>query len=108
MDDSKNLSVVGPLANNSITRSVLFWISLSVLIGLGCLLVLFFKEGSGIELTVIGLSTVPIFFALELNRRNNTQVAGAIIAIVSTIMVTALATLGQGIHDIAIMSYPAI
>src|SRR5687767_11423433 len=64
MDDSKNLSVVGPLANNSITKSVLFWISLSVLIGLGCLLALFFKEGSCIELTVIGLSTIHIFFAL--------------------------------------------
>src|SRR5258706_822249 len=108
MSDSKNLSVVGPLANNSITKSVLFWISLSVLIGLGCLLVLFFKEGSGMELTVIGLSIVPIFFAVELNRRNNTQVAGTIIAIVLTVMVTVLATLGQGIYDIAVMSYPAI
>src|SRR5258706_8223273 len=60
------------------------------------------------ELTVIGLSTVPIFFALELNRRNNTQVAGTIIAIVLTITVTVLAALGQGIYDIAVMFYPTI
>jgi len=108
MDDPKNLYVTGPLANNSTIKVVLFWISIVVLIGMGSLLILFFLERLRVELIVISLSTVPILLALELNRRDNTQIAGTIIAVALTIMVTVLATLGQGIYDIAVISYPAI
>jgi hypothetical protein len=45
MDDSKNLYVAGPLANNSTIKVVLFWRSLVVLMGIGTLLVLFFQAG---------------------------------------------------------------
>ncbi|MEP6894783.1 MAG: hypothetical protein ABI986_04160, partial [Chloroflexota bacterium] len=79
-----------------------------VLIGLGSLLILFFMDGMKIELIVIGISMAPILLALELNRRNQIQAAGSIMAVALIIMVTVLATVGQGIYDIAVMSYPAI
>ena len=108
MDDSKNLYVSGPLANNAATKVVLFWTALVVLIGLGSLLILFLTQGLKIEPIVIGIGMAPILAALELNRRSQTQLAGSIMAVALTMMVTVLATLGQGIHDIAVMSYPAI
>jgi len=108
MDDQKNLYIIGPLANNSTIKMVLFWISLLILMGMGSLAILFFKDGLTIELMVMGISALPILFALELNRRNNIQLAGTIIAVALTLMITILATIGQGIYDIAVMAYPAI
>jgi len=108
MDDSKSQHASGPLSDTATLKGVLFWIALMVLIGLGSLSILFVMEGLKIEMIVIGFSMTPILLALEFNRRNNTQLAGSIMAVSLLIMVTILATLGQGIYDISVMSYPAI
>jgi len=108
MDDPKILDVAGPLANHTAIKAVLSWIALMVLIGMGSLSILFFIEGLKTERIVIGIGMTPILLALGLNRRNKTQLAGSIMAVSLMIMVTILATIGQGIYDISVMSYPAI
>ena len=108
MNDSKNQYITGPLANSATIKIVLSWMSLFILIGMGFLMLVFLGEGLRMQFFIMGLSTLPILFALELNRRNSTQIAGIIVAIVLTIMITILATFGQGIYDIAVMTYPAI
>src|SRR5215207_9460390 len=108
MADPKNLYVSDLLANDSTIKVVLFWISLVILIGLSSLSILFFMDGLATELVAMGISAMLVLFALELNRRNNTQLAGTIIAVALTTMITVLATIGQGIYDIAVMGYPAV
>ncbi len=108
MDENRDFHINGPLANPSTIKAALFWISLFVLIGQGITLIVFFKEGMSTELIVMAIGILPILATLELNRRNYTQVAGGIFAASLTILITLLATIGWGIYDIAIISYPAI
>lgn len=94
--------------NKGTIRSVLFWFNLVVFINLLILLFIYRKNNYPIESTITTLSLIPILFAFELNRRGRIQLSGNILAIILILMVTGLATVGQGIHDIAIMAYPPI
>ncbi len=94
--------------NKGTIRSVLFWFNLVVFTSLLVLLFIYRKNDHPIETVVTTLSLIPILFAFELNRRGRIQSAGNILAITLILMVTGLATAGQGIHDIAIMAYPPI
>lgn len=94
--------------NKGTIRSVLFWFNLVVFTSLLVLLFIYRKNDHPIETVVTTLSLIPILFAFELNRRGRIQSAGNILAITLILMVTGLATTGQGIHDIAIMAYPPI
>ncbi len=94
--------------NKGTIRSVLFWFNLVVFMSLIVLLFIYLKNNYPIEATVTVLSLIPILATFELNRRGKIQAAGGILAVVLILMVTALATVGQGIHDIGIMAYPSI
>ncbi len=108
MDDSGNIHITGTLANASTIKTVLYWVSSLILCGQLVVLALYIKEGMDSESLIMAFGMFPIFAALELNRRNKTQVAGYILTLSLAILVTALATIGAGIYDIGIISYPAI
>ncbi|MBL7942315.1 MAG: PAS domain-containing protein, partial [Flavobacteriales bacterium] len=89
-------------------RSVLYSISLLVIGYLIFLLFLYFQNKYLPEAVITAISLIPLLFVLELTRRSKIQAAGGLLAVVLLTMVTALATVGQGIHDIGIMAYPSI
>jgi PAS domain S-box-containing protein len=108
MDDSRNFHITGPLANTSTIKTVLYWIALLVLTGQVGVLAIYFQEGMTLDFFVMVLGVIPILAALELNRRNNIQAAGSILAVSLTLFITMLATIGNGIYDIGVTAYPAI
>jgi len=108
MINQKKSYLASPLSDNSKIGIVLFEAALLLLAGLIGLAILFFKQGLIKEIYVIVISILFILTALEINRRNNQQLAGAIIAVTLTLMVTILATIGEGIYDIGVMFYPVI
>ena len=108
MDDPRKFHNTGPLANTSTIKSVLYWISLLVLAGQGIVLVIYSRQGRVLDFYIMALGIILILAALGLNHRNNTQAAGAFLAVSLTLLVTALATTGNGIYDIGVTAYPAI
>jgi PAS domain S-box-containing protein len=108
MDESRNFHITRPLASTSTIKTVLYWVSLLVLAGQGIVLAVDIKNGMTTEIIIVSSSIVPILAALEFNRRNITQAAGSILAISLTLLITALATIGNGIYDIGVTAYPAI
>lgn len=108
MDDPKRFYIVRPLTSNLTIKYALFWISLLILVGLGSVAILLVKGGWWREAIGLAIGMLPIIFAFELNRRNNAQLAGSLIAVTLTLAITALATIGEGIYDIGVMAYPAI
>lgn len=94
--------------NTGTIRSVLFWFNLVAFMSLIVLLFIYLKNNYPIEAAITALSLIPILAAFELNRRGKVQATGNVIVVVLIIMVTALATVGQGIHDIGIIAYPSI
>lgn len=108
MYDSGNANPIASPLNSSIIRTALAWISFAVLSGQAVVLIMFFLSGEVLELLITAIASLPILGALEINRRGNTQIAGGIVSISVTVMVTLLATVGAGIRDVAVMAYPAI
>jgi PAS domain S-box-containing protein len=108
MNENRDIRVPGSITNPSTIKSVVFWIALAVLAGQVCMLYVFHRELMNTEFIVMAFGTLPILATLELNRRDNTQTAGGILAVSLTVLTTVLATMGAGIYDIAVMSYPAI
>lgn len=91
-----------------IIRSMLYSIVLIVFLCLITLLTLYIQKEYLPEAVITALSLIPIMAVLELTRRGRNHMAGVLLAVALLLMVTALATVGQGIHDIGIMAYPSI
>jgi len=108
MESSSNPYLAEDKTGTLTVRNVIFWICLLILLSLSIILFFYIRDGLKNETTVIAGTILSILTAMELNRRNHTEISGGIIALVLTIMLTIMATLGQGIHDIGIMAYPSI
>lgn len=89
-------------------RNILYVVSVSIILLQGIIVYFYYHDGMKVEMVVMGLSILPMLAALELIRKNYMEISGTIIAFALTVVVTILATIGQGIHDIGIMAYPAI
>ena len=99
---------VSSLESEKTIKLVLFWISLIVLAGLAGLLVLYILSGLYRELAITSISLILVVAAMEFNRRSRPHVSANIIAVVMILMVTVLASIGQGIRDIGVIAYPSI
>ena len=108
MESSSNPYLAGVKAGNLTIRNVIFWICLLVLVSVSIISFFYIRDGLKNETIVMAGTILSILAAMELNRRNYTELSGGVIALVLTIMVTIMATIGQGIHDIGIMAYPSI
>lgn len=108
MDRQRNTNDPGPLARSLHLRTALSWIALSVLVGQSVILLFFLNPGTTIQFIVLSAGTLIVLAALLLNHRGRTEMAGSLIAISLTIMVTMLGTAGAGIRDIGVIAYPAI
>jgi len=92
----------------NILKKVLLRIIGIVFLFLAVLTIYYLANGYQRETIITGLSLLPVLFMLELARRDRVQAAGVFFAGTLIIMVTMLATVGQGIHDIGIIAYPPI
>lgn len=108
MDKQGSTNDPGLLARNSLPRTALTWIALSVLIGQTFILAIFLETGTTAQHIVLTIGALAVLAAFALNLRGRTELAGGLIAISLTAMVTLLATVGVGIRDIGIIAYPAI
>ncbi len=114
MDDSKRSKIPSEmgLLSTEISRQaigrVLFWISILVISGLAIIIPLYFIRGLTVEAVIMSVTIFPLLLVIHFTRMGRTQLAAGLIAVVLTIMITILATIGQGIHDIAIIAYPSI
>jgi len=108
MDVTKKTDDLGILTGNSTIKNALFWICLLLLLALAGLAILLGRGGWSNEALILSLGIIPITLALELNRRNFPQAAGGLIAITLMVVITVVATIGEGIYDIGVMAYPAI
>ena len=79
-----------------------------VFFSLGLISVIYIKDGLLFDAFLIALGMVSTFIGLLILKKNHIETAGLFIASTICAMVTASATTGQGIYDIATMTYPAI
>ena len=89
-------------------KGVLIGVALIIIVVLSVIIYFYYQGGMKNEMTIMGISILPMLAALELARKDRIETAGIIIAFAMTLMVTVLATLGQGINDLGIMAYPGI
>jgi hypothetical protein len=108
MRDLKKIYSTGPLASQLTIKATIFVITTVILIGFAFFLLIFAQNRMRVEFTIMAIGVLPLLLAIELNRRNHTQSAGAVMAISLLLMVTMLATFGSGIYSTGVMAYPAI
>lgn len=100
--------LIDQITNKTTIRIVLIILSLLILLAQGGILALYVTGGLAKDALIISLGMLPILLASALIYRKKTETGGAIIAISLTVMITILATIGQGIYDIGTMAFPAI
>ncbi len=85
--------------------SVLIWVLLGVYL-VTILIGLYWGTQNVVVATLISIIFLAIPFWLL--KRGHSSVAGFLLVLLALITITALATMGQGIHDVAIMAYPIV
>jgi len=91
-----------------ILKRVLLRINGIVFFFLSALAIYYLANGYRKETIITTLSLLPVLLVWEFTRRDRIQAAGGFFAGTLIGMVTLLATVGQGIHDIGIIAYPSI
>lgn len=91
-----------------ILKKVLLRINGIVFFFLAALAMYYLANGYRRETIITTLGLLPVLLVLEFTRRDRVQAAGGFFAGTLIGMVTLLATVGQGIHDIGIIAYPSI
>jgi PAS domain S-box-containing protein len=97
-----------PLENTGAMGNFLLWVSLIILLILIVAGVYFFQSGYMTNVMVIAAGLIPVFITIVLNSQGKHQTAGALLSISLILLITILATIGQGIHAIGLISYPVI
>ena len=95
-------------ANKKTVKLALSSISILILLGIGIVAILHQNAGNTLDVFFLLLGVIPICIAIGFNYAEKTELAGAIIGSSIAILITVLATIGQGVYDIGTMAYPAI
>jgi len=94
--------------NANILKEALLRINGIVFLFLAGLAIYYLVNGYRRETIITGVSLLSVLLLLEFARRDKVQAAGGFFAGFLIVMVTLLATVGQGIHDIGVIAYPSI
>ena len=108
MKSPEQLFFLDQQANKKTIRIAFFSLSFLILLAIGVVFILQQSDGTSLESFVLLLGTIPVFAAIGLIHFGKIETAGGIIGTALTIMITVLATIGQGVYDIGTMAYPAI
>ena len=94
--------------NKKTIRQALFGLSILILVGIGVVLILHLRAGNTRDAFVLLLGMIPVLTALGFIYNENLELAGSLMGASLAVMITILATIGQGVYDIGTMAYPAI
>jgi len=108
MQNSKKSHFIDEIIDRPIVTRALSGLGYLIIISLGIVSILDIKANLHFDALITTLAILPIIIALFFLKKNYTETAGMTIAGAMIIMITILATFGQGIYDIGTMAYPAI
>lgn len=94
--------------NEGKTKQAIYWIGILVLFAQFVLAASFIVYKLEKEAIIACVGSLPILMGLWANHKGRTNLAASIFATSLLLLVTIFATIGQGIHDIGIMAYPAV
>jgi signal transduction histidine kinase len=84
------------------------WVGYSAIGIFLTLIVYFLLENDYLNVLAISIGLIPLLLSLALLKRDRVSIPSTILAVTIILMITWLATFGQGIHDIGILGYPVI
>ena len=94
--------------NEEQIAEIVRWVAFSSLFVLLALIINQLLKGRYIEAVVILIGMLPIVISLMLIRKGKLSLPIAIFAAGSILLLTYISTVGNGIHDVAIMAFPLI
>jgi hypothetical protein len=108
MQKNRNFHLLDQVANKDTIRLILMSISLLILVGMGIVTLLQVADGNSRDALALALGMIPILIAISFIYYKLLELAGVVIAGSLALLMTVLATIGQGIYDIGTMAFPAI
>ena len=84
------------------------WIAWVALILFIILDILYLSAGKYINAIAVSVGIIPVLFSILLLRRNAASLPSAILSVTIILLITWLATFGQGIYDIGVLGFPVI
>ena len=97
-----------PHGNKSEITSTVRWVALTSLFLFLVLIVVFLITGKSVDALVTAIGIIPILISIILLRQDAVTAPSALLATTIILLITWLATLGQGIHDIGLLGFPVI
>jgi signal transduction histidine kinase len=97
-----------PHGNKTEITSTIQWVAMASLFLFMALIVVNLISGFDREALTIALGLIPILSSILLLRKNAISVPSTILAVTIILLITWLATYGQGIHDIGLLGFPVI
>ena len=97
-----------PYGDKAEIVSTVRWVALVCLFIFLTLSFIFLLSGFSRSALVSTIGIVPILFSLRLLRKNAVSIPSTILAVTIILMITGLATFGQGLYDIGVLGYPVI
>lgn len=88
--------------------STVQWVALASLFLFLSLTVVFLLSELYVDALILAIGIIPILVSIRLLKRNTVSVPSSILAMTIILLITGLATTGQGIHDIGILGFPVI
>ena len=88
--------------------STIRWVALVCLFVFLALTFIFLLPGYYTSALVSAIGIVPILISIRFLRRDQVSLPSTILAVTIILLITWLATLGQGLYDIGILGYPVI
>jgi len=97
-----------PRGNQKEVISTILWVALTSLLIFLALIITNLISGDYRSVLAIAIGIIPIIGSILFLRKNAVTVPSTVLAITIILLITWLATFGQGIHDIGLLGYPVI
>lgn len=97
-----------PQGSKTEIASTIRWVALSTLFLFLVLIIALLLTGNYPMAEAMAIGILPILFSIALLARGAVALPSSILAVTTILLITRLATLGQGIYDIGVLGYPVI
>jgi signal transduction histidine kinase len=97
-----------PQGSKTEITSTVRWVALSTFFLFLALMIVYLLRGNYLNAGVITIGFIPILISITLLSNDAVSVPSTILAITIILLITCLATFGQGINDIGVLGFPVI
>ena len=97
-----------PHGSKTEITSTVRWVAVAVLFLFLALIVVFIMNDNYLNAEALALGIIPILISIALLGAQAVSVPSAILAVTIILLITWLATFGQGVYDIGVLGYPVI